>query len=52
MTSAYILQQNNFDMDEQIVEINTPQGKLTGVLINHKDAVLEQELIPINDQKV
>jgi len=31
-TGAYILEQNSFDMVEQVVEINTPQGKLTGVL--------------------
>ncbi|NOU68784.1 alpha/beta fold hydrolase [Paenibacillus sp. LMG 31461] len=31
-TGTYILQQNSFDMDEQTVEIDTPQGKLTGVL--------------------
>ncbi|OAB38890.1 alpha/beta hydrolase family protein [Paenibacillus macquariensis] len=31
-TSAYILQQNSFDMVQQAVEIDTPQGKLTGVL--------------------
>ncbi|MDN8587142.1 alpha/beta hydrolase [Chryseobacterium mucoviscidosis] len=32
-TGAYILKQNSFDMIEQAVEISTPQGKLTGVLI-------------------
>ncbi|MFC9709012.1 alpha/beta hydrolase family protein [Paenibacillus sp. NPDC056933] len=32
VTGAYILQQNSFDMDERTVEIDTPQGKLTGVL--------------------
>ncbi|NUU79204.1 alpha/beta hydrolase family protein [Paenibacillus xylanilyticus] len=31
-TGAYILQQNSFDMVQQAVEMDTPQGKLTGVL--------------------
>jgi len=29
----YILNQHNFDMDEQAVEIQTPQGKLTGSFV-------------------
>lgn len=31
--AGYILQQNSFRMVEQPVEINTPQGKLTGTLV-------------------
>ncbi|MNW27919.1 Alpha/beta hydrolase family protein [compost metagenome] len=31
--AGYILQQNSFRMVEQAVEINTPQGKLTGTLV-------------------
>ncbi|MGR6544103.1 alpha/beta hydrolase family protein [Paenibacillus tundrae] len=30
--TAYVIEQNNFAMIQQNVEINTPQGKLTGVL--------------------
>ncbi|WP_152393212.1 alpha/beta hydrolase family protein [Paenibacillus guangzhouensis] len=30
---VYILKQNSFDMAEQAVEIQTPQGKLTGTLV-------------------
>ncbi|MDR0268658.1 CocE/NonD family hydrolase [Paenibacillus sp.] len=33
----YILKQNSFDMTEQAVEIQTPQGKLTGTLVLPKN---------------
>ncbi|OAB41881.1 alpha/beta hydrolase family protein [Paenibacillus glacialis] len=35
----YILKQNSFDMDEQAVEIQTPQGKLTGTFVLPKNYV-------------
>ena len=52
----YILQQNNFDMVEQAIEIQTPQGKLTGTFVLPKNYTGNLGLVlfihgdgPIND---
>ncbi|OKP85460.1 alpha/beta hydrolase [Paenibacillus helianthi] len=34
----YVFQQNSFDMSEQSIEIDSPQGKLTGTLVLPKNA--------------